>query len=212
MTYRYHGRADVNPVSPRSFGICDRCSFLYNLEDLHWQKQFAGVGVVNLEILVCRTCLDVMQPQLQTLILPPDPAPVFNARPEYYALDETGPVVDTATLISSPSGSVDVFYVDIFDGDPLSQGVSVLEVLTGSATRTDFASSMTVPSGGLSMNSVDIVITPSSQGTVNVSYIGIYDAASGGSLLMSAPLVNTDAIVLYNGLQFPAGALQVNLN
>lgn len=45
--------------------------------------------MVNLRLLVCRrTCLDIPQPQLQALIIPADPEPVFNARPEPYMLDE----------------------------------------------------------------------------------------------------------------------------
>lgn len=88
MSWRFHGRAEVDPTSPQAFGVCDRCGFLYNLNRLSWQFQYAGVGMVNLRLLVCDPCLDVPQPQLQALILPPDPAPVFNARPEDYFVDE----------------------------------------------------------------------------------------------------------------------------
>lgn len=88
MAWRFHGRATVDPANPRAFGFCDRCGFLYNLDDLQWQYQYVGTGLQNLRILVCDTCLDVPQPQLQVIILPPDPPPVFNARPEPYALDE----------------------------------------------------------------------------------------------------------------------------
>lgn len=38
----------------------------------------------NLRILVCGICLDVPAAQLKTIILPPDPLPVFNPRPELY--------------------------------------------------------------------------------------------------------------------------------
>lgn len=38
----------------------------------------------NLHILVCDTCLDIPSIQLKTIILPPDPLPVFNPRPEQY--------------------------------------------------------------------------------------------------------------------------------
>lgn len=88
MSYRYHGKADVNPVSPRAFAVCDRCGGLYNHENLQWQYQFAGVSLLNLQLLVCRECLDDPQPQLTATILPPDPDPVMNARPAYYALAE----------------------------------------------------------------------------------------------------------------------------
>ena len=88
MAWRPHGRAEVDPAHPSAFGVCDRCGFLYNLNRLTWQFQYAGVGMVNLRILVCETCLDVPQPQLQALIIPADPEPVFNARPEAYQVDE----------------------------------------------------------------------------------------------------------------------------
>lgn len=42
----------------------------------------------NLRILVCRTCLDRPQIQLKTIILPPDPLPVLNPRPELYDVVE----------------------------------------------------------------------------------------------------------------------------
>lgn len=40
----------------------------------------------NLRILVCDECLDVPAIQLKTIILPPDPLPVLNPRPEAYDL------------------------------------------------------------------------------------------------------------------------------
>lgn len=87
--YRYHGRAQVNPSSPRAFATCDRCGFLYNLDRLQWQFQWAGTQLQNLRLLVCDPCLDVPQEQLRAIIIPPDPVPVFNARPEPYFSDQT---------------------------------------------------------------------------------------------------------------------------
>lgn len=88
MSWRYHGRASVDPSNPSAFGICDRCGFLHNLQDLQWQFQFNAVGLYNTRKLVCDTCLDIPQPQLLNPILPPDPIPVQNARIEPYMLDE----------------------------------------------------------------------------------------------------------------------------
>jgi len=42
------------------------------------------VKLQNLRLLVCKTCLDVPQPALKTIIIPPDPLPVLNPRPENY--------------------------------------------------------------------------------------------------------------------------------
>ena len=87
--WRPHGRARVSPSDPKAFGVCDYCGFLYNLKDLQWQRQWAGTQMINLGSLVCDICLDVPQQQLRSLTLPPDPVPVYNARPEYYAIDDS---------------------------------------------------------------------------------------------------------------------------
>lgn len=88
MAWRPHGRARVNPSHPVSFARCDRCSFWYSITDLQWQYQFAGPRLQNLRLLVCRLCLDVPQAQLKPRILPPDPVPTLNARPENFRADD----------------------------------------------------------------------------------------------------------------------------
>ena len=89
MSFRPHGRAQVDATRPRAFGVCDRCGFLYNLKDLKWQFDYAGIGLLNYRILVCSPCYDKPQDQKRPVILPPDPLPVANARIEPYELDET---------------------------------------------------------------------------------------------------------------------------
>jgi hypothetical protein len=84
---RAHGRAAINPQSPRALGVCDRCGALYNHHELQPQYQWAGPQLQNLRILVCRDCLDVPQMQLRTVILPADPLPIDNPRPENYVAD-----------------------------------------------------------------------------------------------------------------------------
>lgn len=88
MTGPWHptGRARVSSRSPVSLAICDRCGFTYNHPDLTWQFQWAGTKLQNLRLLVCKTCLDRPQIQLKTIILPADPLPTLNARPEQYSV------------------------------------------------------------------------------------------------------------------------------
>jgi hypothetical protein len=50
--------------------------------------QWRGTSVQNLHIRVCDTCYDVPSEFLRTLILPPDPMPVMDARTEPYTIDE----------------------------------------------------------------------------------------------------------------------------
>lgn len=88
MPYRPHGKARVDPDHPTAWGICDRCSRLWNLCRLQWQYDYANLTVVNTRLLVCEDCLDAMNPQFRNVPLPADPVPVRNARPEPYMLDE----------------------------------------------------------------------------------------------------------------------------
>lgn len=83
MSYRPQGRASISATRPRALAICDRCGFRYNYDQLTWQMQWAGVRLYNTRRLVCSSCLDTPQEGLRTIILPPDPIPVVNARPEF---------------------------------------------------------------------------------------------------------------------------------
>lgn len=86
---RPHSRFRVSRTNPRARGQCDRCGFTYQLEELVYQYQWAGTRLQNLQLRVCPRCLDVPQEQLRAIILPADPLPVFDPRPEYYDLEVT---------------------------------------------------------------------------------------------------------------------------
>lgn len=85
---RPNGHARTSPVRPEAYAICDRCSFRYNHSDLTWQFQWRGTTLQNIRLLVCDSCLDVPQEQLRTIIIPMDPVPIMNARPEDYVSDD----------------------------------------------------------------------------------------------------------------------------
>jgi hypothetical protein len=82
---RPHGRASVDPRSPRALGVCQRCGSLYNHDQLRWQYQWGGLRLINLRILVCQPCYDEPQIQLRTIILPADPQPIEFPVPEEYS-------------------------------------------------------------------------------------------------------------------------------
>lgn len=88
MAWRFKGRAKVSPSRPQAFAVCDRCGNWRNHVDLQWQWQWSGVKLQNLRLLVCESCLDVPQAQLKARILPPDPLPIKDPRPEYFDIDE----------------------------------------------------------------------------------------------------------------------------
>jgi len=87
---RPHGKyARVNDHNPENFAQCDRCGFWRSGSDLIWQIDWAGTRLYNKRILVCSDrCFDTPQEQLRSLVLPPDPLPVLNAREPNFAYEE----------------------------------------------------------------------------------------------------------------------------
>jgi len=88
MAWRPHGRAEVDPDNPRAWAPCDRCGDLVNHYMLHFQMRYAGPQLINTNKLVCGGCLDIPNPQERTIVLPPDPVPIRNARPSNFILEE----------------------------------------------------------------------------------------------------------------------------
>ncbi len=97
---RQHGRANISQIYPRALAICDRCGATYNHIDLKWQYQWRGTKLQNIQRLVCESCLDIPQEQLRVIILPMDPVPIMNARPENY-VDADNPM---SAIGYSPTG------------------------------------------------------------------------------------------------------------
>lgn len=81
-------RARTDSSSPEAWATSDRAGWIGNQRDLKWQLEWAGTKLINKRILVYEDEYDTPNRQLGTLILPPDPVPIMNARPEQYAIDE----------------------------------------------------------------------------------------------------------------------------
>lgn len=82
MAWRYYGRAKVSNTQPVAFAICDRCGMRYNHDALHWQFDWLGPRLGNLRILVCERCLDIPFEHNRPIVVPPDPLPIRNPRPD----------------------------------------------------------------------------------------------------------------------------------
>ncbi len=90
MAKRPHPRRATTNPHDGPWTTCDRCGFVTSMNKMQFQYDFVGGATPqNLGFLVCPTCLDGLSFQNMLLILPPDPAPIFNTRPEPYAVDET---------------------------------------------------------------------------------------------------------------------------
>lgn len=85
---RHPKHARTNPNRPAAWATSDRSGFIGNQKDMQWQHQWSGTQLINLNILVYPWEYDEPQRQLGTIILPPDPVAIRNARPEQYYVDE----------------------------------------------------------------------------------------------------------------------------
>lgn len=123
---RYHPKySETDGDDPRAWGTCDRCGFIWNLDNLSWQYDYRGSATLqNLRILVCSKCLDAVQPQLTPNILPPDPPPLFNARPEPYTVDETDWFGTEPAFRSDGAGASNSDIITTQDGDPITVAVN----------------------------------------------------------------------------------------
>jgi len=99
------GRAITNPEAPRAFAVCDNCGFWYNHSALKWNMEWQGTQLVNSGFLVCYRCNDRPNPQLKARLMPPDPVPIRNPRPEQYLYPSPVRHLGTEQQPPPPQGS-----------------------------------------------------------------------------------------------------------
>ena len=80
------GRARTSSSNPQAHAICDACGFRYNRVDLRMQMEWRGASMASKNLLVCHRCYDVPQEQLRAFVVPADPMPIINPRPENFAV------------------------------------------------------------------------------------------------------------------------------
>lgn len=89
MSYRPHPKhARTDPNNPLAWATDDRSGFLFNHEDLVPEFEWGGTNLIDKHVLVGPPYVDIPQEQLRAIVLPPDPDPIINARPEQYIIDE----------------------------------------------------------------------------------------------------------------------------
>ena len=191
---RAHGRAQVDPFSPRAFGVCDKCGFLYNLYQLQWQFDFVGPKLQNLRLLVCQPCYDTPQPQKKPIIIPQDPVPVKNARVESYAQAETN-------IRITEDDDVRVTEVGRTRVTQPSQWVSYVATAasgTGFSATLTFGSTDVVPVGqrvtvtGMipTLYNGTVTVTASSAGSITYTSVATGTMRNAGTIIV--PRITTD--------------------
>jgi hypothetical protein len=83
------GHARTNPRAPQAFAVCDDCGAWYNRVNLYVQREWYGDNLADTGYRVCRRCLSKPQPQLKPVILPQDPIPIIDSRPERYQAQQS---------------------------------------------------------------------------------------------------------------------------
>jgi hypothetical protein len=81
-------RFRVDSEAPRARGVCDFCGQHWQHSALVWQFEWVGPRLQNQRFLVCPPCNDKPNQQLRTIVIPPDPVPIMNSRPENYVQDD----------------------------------------------------------------------------------------------------------------------------
>lgn len=210
------GRARTNPRAPQAHAICDRCGTRINHVDLRPQWDWRGTAMQNLRILVCERCYDQPQEQLRAIVLPIDPPPIINARPEWFIDDETdyrtvaGSTIDPVTGISIPNATriitedgvqrtpQPIGVPDDFDPAavmPLNRGVAygvLLSVLSLSSTGGNIITATCSAPHGLATNAQIIA-----EGLTRGAATGLY----------SVTVITATAFSYQTAAAIPAGGL-----
>jgi hypothetical protein len=96
------GRAKISAKFPQAAGQCDRCGFIFTHADLRFQFDYAGTGLINKQMLVCRSCEDTPQNQLRAIVIPSDPKPIMNPRVPDFVAQRTDKRITIGKTITDP--------------------------------------------------------------------------------------------------------------
>ncbi len=201
MTYRPQPKYASRDAKRGAWTTCDDCGFIWNQSDMAFQYDYVGGPIPeDMGWLRCPRCITPLTYQRKLLVIPPDPPPLMNTRPEPYAVEETswlttmdGEVYGTSGgdpyVTSNPNpadnantsvlvlmaelsfaGTLFMAYLDLFIGNPAAGGTSILDTITGSSIRTNVLSQLTANSDNVLQNSAVITVVPEAAPLPNVAY------------------------------------------
>lgn len=188
MVRRFFTKVDIDPSNPEARGVCDRCGLQFALSALHWQFQYTPGGLTNKKLVVCKTCRDEPSVFLKGSFLPPDPRPVMNARPEFYAIDE-----QSAFYLTAPGNRpINVYATSRIDVE-ISVGAwfAFFSATSGIATSLQIdkylSAGFSSVSGITASMQLSSNISASITATTGISAV-LYQVRSGGFILGGAAL------------------------
>jgi hypothetical protein len=105
-------------------------------------------------------------------------------------------------------------YVALFTSDPTDANTG-LELADSNYARVDAAlgdavsTGWTAPSNGQTSNAKLLQFPPIADGTVTITHVGLFDAATGGNLLFHNALTSTKTLEIGDVLSYDIGAINI---
>jgi len=105
-------------------------------------------------------------------------------------------------------------YLALFTTDPTDAGTGT-EVADSAYLRQDMAkgdavsTAFVAPSDGVTSNAKLIQFPPIADGNVTITHYALYDAATGGNMLIHAPLTTSKNMEVGDVVSFDIGALSI---
>jgi hypothetical protein len=100
------------------------------------------------------------------------------------------------------------FYLGLLTAAPLDDG-TVTEVSSSGTAYARRSIAFAAASGGVSNNSATLTFPTATAAWGTITYVGIFDAASGGNLWFYAPLTTSQTVGIGNVFTAPAGSFPV---
>ena len=117
---------------------------MYNHDQLQWQFDYAGAGLINKRILICNPCNDTPQNQLRAIVLPADPVPIQNPRVQDYYTAETTTIAVSQSAQTDPITGIPIYpTVNLVNQDgstPTTQPIGAPTGLDSNAVQPQFLS------------------------------------------------------------------------
>ena len=101
-------------------------------------------------------------------------------------------------------------FVGLFNGDPTDTGSGGTEVTTTIRVAGRVAVTLGAPSDGVMTNSAEVTFGTAA-GAATVTHYGIYDAASGGNLLVHGAVSTSRTYAIGDTCRFATGAITVTV-
>jgi hypothetical protein len=101
MPLPHNIHAPTSITKPEPVGLCDSCCFLYPLRQLLFQTAWRGNAIINTNLRKCPRCIDALNEQDRPILIGPDPKPLKDPRPGWWAQQQQGgpPIPNPQSLI-----------------------------------------------------------------------------------------------------------------